>query len=379
MKLNPENPFVLEPFVSRDLFCDREVETQTLKNLLFNGCNVSLISPRRLGKTGLIYRLFDELSSEEAPYDTLFVDISSSQSLDDFVRLLSESVVSGLKTQSKIRQFLKTLVQVHPMISYDAITGQPQVTFLYHEETEKKQTLKSILDFLETRPQKVILAIDEFQQVREYEGVNMEALLRTYIQPLHNVRFIFCGSKKHIMVDMFTNAKKPFYESTSFLFLDKLDIPTYSAFIRQKYAERGKTISDEMIEDIIHWTCGHTYYTQSLCNVLYMISEKNISFEHLRRAKQYILQSNTDRFLEIKRLITPSQWKMLKAVACEESVSHPTSSEFLGKYRISSGAAALRNLKALLDKELLLETTTLESTSYRVYNVFLSRYLQSLR
>ena len=93
-------------------------------------------------------------------------------------------------------------------------------------------------------------------------------------------------------------------------------------------------------------------------------------------AIQSILDSERDRFQEIRRLVTRAQWKMLEALAKEGSVSQITSTAFLSKYKISSGPTALRNIKSLMDKELVLATTTDESTSYSVYNVFLSRYLE---
>lgn len=234
-----------------------------------------------------------------------------------------------------------------------------------------------MLDYLEGYPQKVVLAIDEFQQIREYNDINMEAILRKHIQHLRNVRFIYCGSNKHTMTDMFTNAKEPLYESTSFSYLSKLPVPVYAIFIKDKFASAGKTIDDDSIDYIIEWTKGHTYYTQRLCNEVFALSGKSIVKNDIVSAIHSIIDSERDRFQEIRRLITRSHWKMLEALAKEGSVSQITSSAFLSKYKISSGPTALRNIKALLDKELVLATTTDDGgTSYSVYNVFLSRYLE---
>ena len=92
----------------------------------------------------------------------------------------------------------------------------------------------------------------------------------------------------------------------------------------------------------------------------------------------FILDSEKERFLEIRRLITRSQWKMLKAIAAEGTVSQITSSAFLTKYGIPSSSAALRNIKALTEKELVLAEPSGQNVTYSVYNVFLSRYLEQI-
>ncbi len=373
-----DNPFILEPYRSKEFFCDREAETQDIIQYLTNGRNITLISPRRLGKTGLILRIFDEIKSKGIPFETVYADISDTNSLTEFITILSSAIVRKLGKKSKITSFFKFLKSVRPLLGFDSLSGSPQVSITFASESQKQCTLAELLNYLENYPSMVVVAIDEFQQIREYEGVNMEALLRKHIQHLHNVRFIYCGSKKHTMADMFTNSKKPFYESTTFSFLAKLPVPVYSEFIKKLFLSGGKIIGDEFVHFIIEWTRDHTYYTQKLCNEVFSISGKNIKKEDILNAINTILEQEKERFQEIRRLLTTSQWKMLKAIATEGSVRQITSSEFLKKYDITSGATALRNINALLDKELVLAETTESDTSYSVYNVFLSRYLERI-
>ncbi len=299
-----ENPFILEPFKSKAYFCDREKETEEIIRNITNGRNTTLISPRRLGKTGLIFRVFDEMKERKLPYETIYCDISDTLSIEAFIKVISEAVVGRLGKQQKITAFFKTLKSVRPLLGIDPLTGSPQVSFTFADDNQKQSTLKEVLGYLESYPQMVVLAIDEFQQIREYGDVNMEAILRKHIQHLHNVRFIFCGSKKHTMTDMFTNAKKPFYESTAFLYLSKLPIPVYSAFIKEKFALAGKTIDDDSIGFIIEWTKDHTYYTQRLCNEVFSLSGEAIGRKDIVTAIQTILDSERDRFQEIRRLVT---------------------------------------------------------------------------
>ena len=372
-----DNPFILEPYKSKELFCDRETETQDILRYLENGRNITLISPRRLGKTGLIYRVYDEICDRKLPFETFYMDISSTQSVDDFIKILSESVVAVLNHQTRISDFFRKIGGIRPVLSYDSITGKPEITLSYRDVQERNLTLKTILSYLESNKKTVILAIDEFQQIREYDGVDMEALLRTYIQPLHNVRFIFCGSKKHTMTDMFSNARKPFYESTTFLPLGKLDINVYADFITELFARSGKSIDREIVLEVIDWTRDHTYYTQTLCNEIYSRCDAVVTAQDLTDSILKILSSNQDRFLELQRLLTPAQWRLLKAIAKEGYVLHPTSAAFISRHRLTSGPSVLKNLNSLIDKELILAETGSSGTRYSVYNIFLSRYLEN--
>lgn len=372
-----DNPFILEPYRSKELFCDREKETEEILRHITNGRNITLISPRRLGKTGLIFRVFEEIRAKALPFETIYVDISDTLSLEDFIMALSEAIALRLKKQQKISAFFRSLKNVRPMLGWDPLSGSPQVSFSFSDDNQKQNTLKDVLEYLEKAPQKILLAIDEFQQIREYDGINMEAVLRKHIQHLHNVRFIYCGSKKHTMTDMFTNAKKPFYESTSFCYLAKLPVPVYAAFIKSLFVSAGKAIDDDSIDYILQWTKVHTYYTQRLCNEVFSLSGDTIDRDLINKAIQAILDTEKERFREIRRLITRSQWKMLKAIASEGEVSQITSSSFLSRHGISSGPTALRNIKALTDKELVLATNREDATCYSVYNVFLSRYLEN--
>jgi len=222
------------------------------------------------------------------------------------------------------------------------------------------------------------VAIDEFQQVREYEGVSMEALLRTYIQPLRNVQFIFSGSKKHMIAEMFAAEQAPFYESASVYSIGKIDREVYMDFIVKHFEEQNKSITPESVDFIMDWTRGHTYYTQMLCNRVFQSVKKEAALVDVLLAADTILKENTETFLERRNYLTAKQWDYLIAIAKEGEVSEPTRSAFLQKYHLGAPSTVSRLLNSLLKKELLLETKTLAGSSYCVYNVFLSRWLERL-
>lgn len=373
-----ENPFILRPYESAEFFCDREKETRDIIDDLENGVNVTLISPRRYGKTGLVYHVFDELAKKRPSMTLCYCDIYSADNLEDFVKLLSESIVANVKAEPTLKKFFSFFSGIRPLVSYDPVSGSPQVSITYQNEGQKLSTLKSIFDFLGSQKKTFVIAFDEFQIIRNFKGVNMEALLRTYIQPLKNVRFVFCGSQKHIMTDMFVNEKSPFYESTHIVYLDKIQPDIYGAFIKKLFGMGSRRIDDDALEFILEWTRCHTFYVQYLCHRLFRDGGKKITLADVRQSCAEILREGTNGFLERRNLLTDKQWQFLKAVAKEGSVAQPTAGSFLNKYKLGTAAAVKRIVTSLVEKELLLETLSLEGKSYCVYNVFLSRWLESI-
>jgi hypothetical protein len=258
------------------------------------------------------------------------------------------------------------------------MTGDPQISITYQTPTEKEYTLRSLLDFLETQKLPVILAIDEFQQVAEYPEQNTEALLRTYIQQMKNVTFIFCGSKRSLMIDMFSNVKRPFYASTRYMYLDKIDEAKYSDFIRSMFGIHHISIDDEAIAYILSWTTCYTFYTQSLCHQLFARGEQPIDIAMVKQVCADILEQNTPIYLQYRDFLTQAQWNFLIAVAKEQQIAQITSQRFISSYHIGTPANARRLLNALIDKELILKLSDKQQVSYQIYDVFFARWLEKV-
>ena len=374
-----ENPFVIKSYESKELFCDREEELQLMLRNCINNTDMTLISQRRMGKTDLILRLFDELSESQQEIHTIYLDISVSRSIDDFIKLLAEATMKSFQPQTSIGDKLMTFIKsLRPQLSFDNITGDPQLQITYQTAHEKEYTLRSLFEFLDNQDEHIVIAIDEFQQIRDYPEKNMEALLRTYIQQTHHLTFIFCGSKKNLMADIFSNEKKPFYNSTAFVSLDKISEVSYSTFIRKLMNERGRNITDEAIQFILEWTRRHTYYTQQLCHTIYANGSTDITIDDVKQACQQLMKQGEAVFLQYRQMLTDKQWNYLIAVAKEGCVQQITASKFLKRHNIGTPSASRRLAESLCEKGLLNDDITLEATTYSVGDVFLSRWMERL-
>jgi len=372
-----ENPFSIKEYKGKNYFCDREDELDKLYTNIKNGIDTTLISPRRMGKTGLIYRFFEHLD-EIGEFETIYVDIYSARSLSDFVKLLAEAILIKFPEKTTIgKQFIEFIKGFKPLIGYDAISGEPQIQISYQSAQEKEYTLHGLFRFLDMQDTRIVLAMDEFQQITYFPEKNIEALLRTYTQQLENIRFIFCGSRKSMMIELFSNAKRPFYSSTQYLVLDKIEFNAYKAFIIRKFTEKEILIEDEAVNYVLSWTKQHTFYTQSLCNMIFSMDENIVNIQLVKQACNELLNRNEAVFFQFRQLLTSGQWNFLIAVAKEGEVTQLTAQKFIANYEIGTPANARRISRSLIDKELILETINKKGSYYQVYDVFLSRWLES--
>ncbi|KAA6303749.1 MAG: hypothetical protein EZS26_000300 [Candidatus Ordinivivax streblomastigis] len=370
------NPFLIKGYVSSELFCDRQKETMELYGNVQNGIDTTLISPRRMGKTGLILHFFDFLD-KQTDIEAIYADIYAARSLNDFIKLIVEAMLRKFPEKTSIgARFLTLLKGLRPLISYDAISGEPQIQIAYQSIQEKEYTLQGLLRFLDSQSVSVVLAIDEFQQITSFPEQNIEALLRTYIQQLKNIRFIFCGSRKDMMTHIFSNAKRPFFSSTQYLMLDKIDIEVYASFIKKVFAENGMDITPNAVDFILTWTKCHTFFTQSVCNMTYQMANESITIEDVKAACVELLKRNEAVFFQYRQLLTPAQWNFLIAIAKEGEVKQFSAKKFLSQYKIGTPSDARRIIKSLISKELILEIHTKKETVYQVYDLFLSRWLE---
>ena len=371
------NPFLVKGYVSPEYFCDREKETETLLRNIQNGVDTTLISPRKYGKTGLILHLFDAIQRNKLPYETLYVDIFATRSLSDFIKALAEAVMKKFPEKSHVGNKFMTFIRgLRPVISYDSLTGVPQIQINYQMTAEKEHTLSGLLEFLDSQEIDIVLAIDEFQQIAEYPETNMEALLRTYIQQMHHTHFIFCGSKRTVMSEMFLNAKRPFFSSSRVMSLDKIDRETYKQFIRSQFDKSGIGVDTEALEYIMEWTQGYTFYTQTVCNAVFGMLPSRVTIEVVRTACADILEGLTDNYMQYRELVTPTQWNFLIAVAKEGEVEQLSSTRFLSTYNIGGPTSAKRMAQSLSEKELLLPVVKSRKTAYTIYDVFFLRWIQ---
>ena len=192
------NPFITRGYIPDECFCDRVSETQRLAKSLMNGNDVVLFSPRRMGKTGLITHVFEREEIKRSYY-TFFVDILHTTSLREFTFFLGKEVFRALQPAGKkvLDKLVSALKSLQGKITYDSVTGQPSFGVSLGDIQRPEFTLEEIFNYLDNAGKPCLVAIDEFQQINEYEDGNVEALLRGHIQKMKNCHFVFAGIRRN--------------------------------------------------------------------------------------------------------------------------------------------------------------------------------------
>ena len=370
--MKPNNPFLISGYYGPEFFCDREQEAGSILEALQNGRNVTLTAPRRMGKTGLICHVFYRLKELQPDIATFYLDIYSTQSLGDFVRLFAGTVLRQLdsapqKALSRISRFVRSC---RPVFTFDELTGAPKVT-IDVAPAEEENTLKEIFEYLGSSEKRCYVAIDEFQQIAEYQETGVEALLRSHIQFLPNVNFIFAGSRQHLMQEMFTSSKRPFYQSTQLLTIGPIHQDEYAGFATGHFAAHNVRLPQEVFNTIYEKYEGHTWYVQCLLNRLYGY-DRDVDMELVSYATEQILAEYSYIYADLLKAYTSGQVRLLKAIAKEGCVKEVLAGDFISTYGLRAASSVSAAMKKLLENELVYQT----SDGYMIYDRFMGEWLR---
>ena len=367
------NPFLVYGYEGPHYFCDREEETLKLVSALENGRNVTLAAPRRIGKTGLIHNVFHQVRNSGDDIICIYVDIFPTRCLADFVHLLGKAVFEAVQSQGErlLSKVMTLLGSCRPAISIDPLTGSPNFSIDIAPSMEEK-TLSDIFDCLEKSDTPVYIAIDEFQQVAYYPESGTEAMLRSRIQFMHNVHFIFSGSQQHLIYEMFLSAKRPFYNSTQIMTLTTIPLESYYKFAESLFAEGGRTIDMSQFKFIYESFEGHTWYVQTILNRLYESGGDVTEREQVTDAIRTIVRENTMVYQNTIAMLPDKQLQVLKALAKEGKTATPNKGSFIQKYSLKAASSVSSALTSLVDKELVYRS----QEGYSVYDRFMEIWLR---
>ena len=372
-----ENPFVVGKYLSDKYFCDREGETTFLRKQIENGRDVALISPRRLGKSGLIQHFFAQDDIKEKYY-VFFVDIYATTSLSEFVYSFGKEIYEQLKPQSTIwkEKFFQIITSFRVGFKLDAMSGTPSFDLGLGDIQSPQTSLDEIFAYIGEADKPCIIAIDEFQQIGEYAEKNVEALLRTKIQKCHRAQFIFSGSKRHVMSNMFNSPSKPFYQSAISMGLEPIPVKTYTDFATRMFDEKGKQIDRQVIEDVWNKYAGYTWFVQMMMNELFALTPIGETCQEpmIAEARHNIILAQEQSWKDLLSNIPPKQKMVLQAIAKEGVAQNITSAKFIKKYNLTSASSVQSAVKLLLKNDLI----TMSERGYRVYDYFFSEWLATV-
>lgn len=370
-----QNPFVIGRYAGPKYFCDREEQLAYLEKSIRNGRDIAIISPRRMGKSGLIEHFFSQERIKD-DYLTIFVDIYATSSTAELVSLLGQAVFQAMvkEKDSPWQRFVESLKSLRPTVSFDSNTGAPSLSLTSINVTQPELTLTEIFGYLQSNSRQIIIAIDEFQEIGKYTGGNAEALLRGYIQRSANARFIFAGSEQTVMSAMFNSAKRPFYQSCIMMYLPPIAEDRYVEFAMRKFSDFGKTGNEDIIRQVYHKMKGITWFIQMMLNELFALTPEGgkLHESYLSLAGENVIGVQEYSYREQMARLSPMQRNLAIYLSKVGEVDNLMSSETLSASGFKTAASIQSACKGLEKVGLVTKT----DGRYSLYDIFFSIWLR---
>ena len=372
------NPFILVGEIPTPYFCDRQQEIARLIKGIHGGENICLVSARRMGKSRLVKHcsLLPEIADN---YYFFYVDLLHTSSMRDFAFAFGRCVFDALQNKGEkfVRQFLSVVQSLTVTMSVDPLSSLPQFGLSLNQEAQPEFTFQSIFRYLENADKPCIVCFDEFQQISRYPEKNVEALLRSHIQHMNNAHFIFSGSERHMLEEMFNSSAHPFYNSASYMGLEAIPEEKYVEFVHYWFEQYNKHIDADLVQLIYRLAEGNTYTMQRISHELFDVSYANetIDRQMLTIAVNNIIEAETPRYARLLSHVPERQQSLLFAIAKEGRVQKIMSGAFLRKYHLTSSSAVQNAIKHLLEMDLVTQD---DKKLFVVEDIFLRMYLNRI-
>ena len=331
------NPFVVYGYKGAEYFCDRQKETEKMISTLHNERNITLVASRRMGKTGLIHHVFHQMEEQYEGVKCFYLDIFATKNLEQMVQLMASEIIGKLDLKP----------------------------------SEGRESLKRIFEYLKQSGKRCYIAIDEFQQILSYPEDGVEAMIRSYIQFLPNVYFVFSGSQQHMMQEMFLSANRPFFQSSLVLSLPCIEEPVYRKFANRLLSSQHRVIDESVFSYIYQQSGSVTWYVQAILHGIYEHGSYGITKSLVDEVIQELIEEQAMAYQNYCAWLTENQQMLLLAIASESLVSSPLSQQFISTHHLPATSSVKTALKALVDKQLVSKTPN----GYLVSDRFFAKWL----
>ena len=331
------NPFVVYGYKGAEYFCDRQKETEKMISTLHNERNITLVAPRRMGKTGLIHHVFHQMEEQYEGVKCFYLDIFATKNLEQMVQLMASEIIGKLDLKP----------------------------------SEGRESLKRIFEYLKQSGKRCYIAIDEFQQILSYPEDGVEAMIRSYIQFLPNVYFVFSGSQQHMMQEMFLSANRPFFQSSLVLSLPCIEEPVYRKFANRLLSSQHRVIDESVFSYIYQQSGSVTWYVQAILHGIYEHGSYGITKSLVDEVIQELIEEQAMAYQNYCAWLTENQQLLLLAIASESLVSSPLSQQFISTHHLPATSSVKTALKALVEKQLVSKTPN----GYLVSDRFFAKWL----
>lgn len=306
----------------------------------------------------------------------IYIDILHTKNQTEFAELFFSRVIAAMDSnaQTALRKAAQFFKGIRPTMSFDEFNGSPSFS-IDIQPSQEQSTIEQTFDYIAKSGKRCYIAFDEFQQITEYPEKGTEALLRSMIQFVPNVWFIFSGSRQHLMTEMFLSERHPFYLASQMMSLNVIDEKKYLAFANRFFKEQEREMKDEDFHYLYSLVDGQTWYVQEILHQLYEFPDSPLDRQHINLSIDRLLQKWSISYSELYQELTDNQTRVLTAIACEGRVKSPMGKDFMQKYRLPALSSTRQALQSLTQQEKIYH----DKQGYIVYDRFLGMWLRRLR
>jgi hypothetical protein len=361
-------PFHIGVQVIGDDFCPRVEETGRLREVMQSFGRIYLVGERRIGKSSLIAEAARPLKKLRS----VFVDLMAVKGADDLTHRFAQAMLCAERTQSRVLSLVKSLSLLRPSISFDTATGNPSVTFA-PESGSRLETLDELFAALQRQKNGVVI-LDEFQDIQNLPDAPLIlARLRNLIQQARHTGFVFCGSIRNRMEEIFTDEKSPFFNSAVRLQVGPLDRTLFQAFLSERFAEGRRTVPEPLLNSIMDACQDNPGHIQRFCVSLWQVTSygQKIDEKEVVSAWEVLFGMQKDAYELLIAELSSQQMKVLRALA-HAGGSSGVSSSFLQLTGITLAASVHKAMSRLVERRLVQKI----NTAYRFCDPFLAAWLR---
>ncbi len=350
----PKNPFILTEIPTAEAFCDREKELADLVSYAHSNTNTVLFSPRRYGKTSLVKRVQEQLRKER--FLTAYCDLFGVTSVEEIAARITKALfVVTQKRETVFKKAVSLLTSFRPVLAVNdrgemSVSVQPAYKQAGLDTLE--DTMQGLENFVGRAEEPIHVVLDEFQEITEIEkSESIEGIMRSYVQKIQ-CSFVFVGSRRRILLDMFNNRNRPFFQSAINYELRPIPLEELTDYIVNHFKKEGKSISRSLAERSVEQLNRHPGYVQKFCFFLFENTASKVADENMAVAHQSLLANEKNYFESILQGLTNRQVALLTAIA-KEPQGKLYSNDFIARHNLGSTGGVQKSLSLLVKRDLV--------------------------
>lgn len=335
----PKNPFKFGSIVDDPYFTNRTKEVVQVTSILNSSNHLILISPRRFGKSSLIFKVIAQLNRP-----VIALDLQLLTSVEDLAGQLLKRVYRVYPFE-KIRQLVSHF-RVIPTIALNPVSNEVDISFRPSPAT--MPMLEDVLNLIEklgSEKKRTIVVFDEFQEVQQLDE-NLARQMRSVMQHHKNINYVFLGSQESLIRNIFEKKKSSFYHFGMLLPLGKIPENDFRNYLLQGFKDSVDN-SEEIAAAILEFTRCHPYYTQQLAFTLWeLIHRDDNQSDYLGQAIEELIRAHDNDYEKIWNSFNKTDKKLLIGLSMSDLT--PLSEAFYRTYDIGAPSTAFSSLKRLM-------------------------------